>query len=446
MLDIYGMNIKIAGALGNFRIFVDDMAVKLKRGADEIASFDKRLASVGASIAQVQQADRRVRDVHRQHGAKVPERLDQCAGQMEQHLVGVSEMIVTMGEITHRVEDRVGAVLSAIQVADSTRQRIEHCVAIIEQVEAAQVENPVPPAALAHMAALVGAQIAATGAAFADEIDELQNSLLQLAIAGKDLNGLVDCLATADGTTSLRDLEISIVEIGPMSAQLHTLAESSARMSGEIGVALAELDERVESIDQIVRDVKEISINTRLLCRQQGSDGAAVAVIAVEIAAQARELNQQASMVADAIAGLETCNSRLGEHASSCIDEDLDGLHAAVMATLREAGEQSEKAIARGSSSGRKLIAQLDAIASGVGENLARDRTLMAASADFAAIAPAPLDDRSEAWLVAILPGIAARYTMAAEREVHARFLLPSMATAAEPASLGGDTDEDGLF
>lgn len=58
----------------------------------------------------------------------------------------------------------------------------------------------------------------------------------------------------------------------------------------------------------------------------------------------------------------------------------------------------------------------------------------------------AEMNESAEAALLRLLPDIARLYTMAQERTVHAGFLLPGMAAAAEPVASVDDDDDDGLF
>ncbi|MDE2406061.1 MAG: hypothetical protein KGM17_15430 [Sphingomonadales bacterium] len=451
VLDIYGMNIKIAGALGDFRIFVDDMVGKLAHGAVQVDGFGKRLGTLAACIGAVRQADGGVRHAHRQIAAQVPPELERCADEMHAHLAGVSAMIADMTDIAHRVEDRIGAVLSAIQVADSTRQRIEHVVAIVARMEQARDDGAVPPAAVAHVAALVAAQIAGAARTFDEQSRALRGALGQLATAGQDLTRLIARLGAAGGAPSLRELEAGIAAIGPMTARLDGLAKSSERMRGEIATALGELLDYVDGIDQIVRDVREIAINTRLLCRQQGTEGRAVAVIAVEVAAQALRLKEESEAVAGTIAELEACDKALGSLSDDVDDLAMADRLDAVMGTLRLACEQAENAIARGNDAGRRLIGQLEQSAGHIGEGIAQDPLIARAVAAFEAVPAVAIDAEAEFWLRGALPEFAKLYTMAVEREIHARFALAgdaadTPAVAAVAAGAVVDVDEDGLF
>jgi methyl-accepting chemotaxis protein len=454
MLGIYGMNIKIAGAGGDFRIFVDDMAGRLKTGEAEIASFARRLTSVMQSVVPVRNAYAQVLSAQTGVSHDVHERIAQCGARLETHLAGSGTMAGQLAALAGQVQNSVGGVLAAIQVADSTRQRIEHVVSAIDIAAQAMRERHAPAGAADHVARLIAALIEATGQDHAGQSRALTDSLDRLTAAGDDLARLLDRQVTRAGTSSLDDLETGIGTIAQMTTQLTETTVRADAMVSSIADAADELTHRLESIDQIVRDVKEIAINTRLLCLRQGQTGVAVAVIAVEVAQQAARLKQTAAEIAGEIDQLDSLNQGLrGTDPQGLCDDSSDadlGTSLEMARTaIAEACRHSDGALAQGEVAARRLMAQLDAVAAVVGDEDRLAEVLRPAVATLSRPG-CTLDEAAQDWLRDVLPRIGALYTMAAERTIHAGFAMPG---TIDPAPAAGtqrveavEQDDDGLF
>jgi methyl-accepting chemotaxis protein len=458
MLGIYGMNIKIAGAGGDFRIFVDDMAGRLKTGEAEIASFARRLTSVMQSVVPVRNAYAQVLSAQTGVSHDVHERIAQCGARLETHLAGSGAMAGELAALAGQVQHSVGGVLGAIQVADSTRQRIEHVVSAIDIAARAMRDRHTPPGAADHVARLIAALIDATGQDHASQGRALTDSLDRLTAAGDDLARLLDSQVARAGTSSLDDLESGIGTIAQMTTQLTETTVRADAMVSSIADAADELTHRLESIDQIVRDVKEIAINTRLLCLRQGQTGVAVAVIAVEVAQQAARLKQTAADIAGEIDQLDTLNQGLrGTDPQGVCDDSIDGDLGATLemarAAIAEACRHSDDALGQGEVAARRLMAQLDAVAAVVGDEDRLVQALARISRPAASALSSPasmLDAAAQEWLRDVLPRIGALYTMAEERTIHAGFAVPGMAVEPlqtdTPLVEAVEQDEDGFF
>lgn len=449
IIGIYGMNIKIAGAGGDFRIFVDDMAERLRMGEAEIAIFAKRLATVLTSVTSVRKAYAEVIAAQSGMSGQVFGQIDACSARLEAHLAAGTELAARLKTLAERVQDSVGGVLAAIQVADSTRQRIEHVVEAFDIIAEEAMTASVPERARDHLAGLIGALIDSAGQDHARESLELTRSLARLAAASGDLAALVERGASGTETSSLGELETGIAAIAQTTARLGETAARAEAMEGCIADAADDLTRRLESIDQIVRDVKAIGINTRLLCLRQGQSGVAVAVIAVEVATQATQLRESAGKVAETIDRLAERNRGLRD-ASARGDGDLGATLDQARGVIAEACRKSDAALADGEAVVRRLMTQLDGASAVIEDEDRLAQTLAPAALSLARAAPT-LDDDDKAWLHRILPRIASRYTMAAERQIHAGFALAELATEPAPSATlvtvaAVEQDEDGLF
>lgn len=449
IIGIYGMNIRIAGAGGDFRIFVDDMAGRLSAGEAEIDIFAQRLVGIVQSAAPVRKAYAEVLSAQSGMSGEVHQLIDDCSAQLERHLAGAGALAGQLHTLAARVQDSVGGVLAAIQVADSTRQRIEHVVEAFDIVADEARTGGMPSGARDHLAGLIGSLIDSAEQDHARQAHELTQSLARLAAVSGDLAGLVDRRAEGDGTQSLNALESGIAAITEMTNRLGETAVRADTMGACIADATDDLTGRLDSIDQIVRDVKAIAINTRLLCLRHGQTGVAVAVIAVEVAAQATQLKETAGLVAEAIDRLAGLNKDLRIEMERH-EADLGAMLEKERAVIAAACRQSDAALADGGVVVQRLMRQLDDASAVVGDKDQLTQTLKQATAALAGPV-AILDDLDESCLRRVLPMIGARYTMAAERQVHARFALAEGSFGHDDSSpplanVVIEQDEDGLF
>lgn len=450
VLSIYGMNIKIAASgEDQFVCFVEGMIGKLAAGEQHLAGFIARLKELTDAVASVRQADRLLAGESAKVVPEVPARLASDAVELAGHLAGVATLASAVAAIARSVQGKVAVVLGALQVGDSTRQRLEHVVSALQLVEAraARGDGAGHAAVIGHVDRLLAAQI---DAALADFTRETTAMLTSLAELGPDTGRLLALIAEQDdgGTRAfLERLDRGITEVERVTTRLREAEGRSRTMVGIITETVGELSDRLTSVQRIRLDVQDIATNTRLLCRHHGVIGKAVSVIATDVDSYTVRLGGATVSVSDAIARLGGVEASLRGENRGDGDRDMGAMLAAALAVVRHACQRSEEAAVDGGDNARQLIDLLDH----VGDELARElsvKTMMEAASQTLAYRTPELDmtDEADAALRVLLPEIAKLYTMASERGVHASFLLPGMAVAAVPSAVVDDDDDDGLF
>lgn len=444
VLGIYGTNIKIAASgEEQFVGFVDGMTEKLADGDAHLAGFIERLKALMAAVASERRGDRLLAEESAKVLPAVPLRLAADAADLSGYLGGVAVLAKTVAAIARSIQAKVAVVLGAMQVGDSTRQRLEHVVAALQIVEIRGVAAE--PAAAAHVERLLAAQVDAALADFTRETGAMLRSLADLV---PDTRRLLDLITGQDGGGGrilLARIDQGIGDVERVTTRLREAERRSREMVALITDTVRDLSHRLASVRRIRLDMQDIATNTRLLCRRHGTIGKAVAVIAVEVDALTARLGEATDGVGQAIA-------RLGDIEASLRGEDdpdvrdIGEVLASALAVIRHACHRVEDVAGIGGDDARQLITLLDGVADELGGELAvRDAIAAAAGAIARRTPPADLTDDAAAMLATLLPAIAAMYTMASEREVHAGFVLPGMAAPAPPAD-ADDEDDDGLF
>jgi hypothetical protein len=443
VLQIYGVNVKIAAAgEADFVGFVDGMGVRLDHGKQHLDAFLARLKTLDDGIASVDQAGRLLAGECARVVPQVPDQLVADAVSLQSYMDTLGALAVRAVEIARTVQMRVGVVLGALQVGDSTRQRLEHVVAALQILESASD----PDVAVAdHIRGMLSAQLDAAAATFEAETAPMVPSLNSLAAETRQLLYIIQQGSDDDGRAFLVRLEQGIAEVAHVVSQLTEAEERSRTMTGVVASTVEELSHRLEGVRRIRLDVQDISINTRLLCRRHGGIGKAVSVVATEIDLQVGILDRAMDGVAGPIETLTHVNGTIGGPAE--VDIDIgEGLKRALV-TVRDGCLKTERAIGNGADDADQLILLLERAASDLSDQLALGDTIRnAANAIVAGVADPAIEPHNLELLGDVMGRIAALYTMAAERDVHAQWLPAGLAAAAMPVIEDAGEDDDGLF
>ena len=443
VLGIYGMNIKIAASgEAQFVGFVDGMNGKLASGEALLTGVIVKLKELEAGLSGVQQVDRLLTAECAKAVPAVPQRLAADADGLDGHLRGVSQLAGRVATIARSIQAKVGVLLGALQVGDSTRQRLEHVVSALQLVEA----HGCGPGAAAHVDRLLAAQLDGVVLDFDRETRALVGSLEGLVPDVQALLDLIGEQAGADGRGFLSRLDDSVTDMDRIIIQLQSAHTQAQGMTALIATTVTDLTQRVGRLSKIRTDVQDIATNTRLLCRRHGAVGRAVAVVAQEVDAYARDLGKTTTEVAQTIERLAEAEATLSLNGED--ERDIGEMLGSALGIIRQACQRTEQVVLAGGDDAERLVEIVQATALELAEELALTDAMASASATLALRADDAdaLTAEDETSLRAVLPGIARLYTMAREREIHAPFQLPGMELALVAPVAAEDDDDDGLF
>ncbi len=450
-LNIYSMNIKIAApGEDQFVGFVEDMTIKLNSAEQQLNGFLAQLKTLTASVAEVRQADRSLAAEGAKVVSVVPAQLAKDAGELSGYLAKVATLAGKVAVIARSVQGKVAVVLGALQVGDSTRQRLEHVVTALDLVDA-HFEDGVPdPAVCGHVDRLLSAQLAATADDFGREAGAMLKSLSDLT---PDIDMLRELIVEQDdggGGVFLTRLDQGVSDVERVTGTLRDANRRSEAMVGVIADTAAALSARLVNIRKIRANVQVIATNTGVLSWRMGPQGKAVSVIAAEVDGCASRLAAITGSVAETIGDLTCIETELRGNATGDDDgrRDMGETLAGALTIIRQACQRTEQVNMEGGDDVRNLADMLIQTGNQLQAELAIVAVLRAMAETLEHRLPeAEPDDAATESLTVLLPRIASLYTMAQERTVHARFLLPSMIAAAATANVvEEEEDDDGLF
>lgn len=448
-LRSFAVTVKITGAgAASFTAFADEMLDRIQSGRSEIDKFDSLLREL---LAQVRGAVGLGHELDSQYEQTVPDlvrNLTADASRMGAYHGDMERVAGSLAELVRNVQGKVARVLSALQIGDMTRQRVEHVRAGLVMLNEAKASGGAPNRP--ELLALLADQMDDLLEEFQHKCGDVTSGLGGLAADVKEIVSLGRKARGGSDAGSggfLQTLEENVIA----ARQLVGGIEEAGRRAAEVGQASAdtadELTRKIDTVSQIRSDIQYMAINTSLRCSRMGDAGKPMNVVASEL----RVFSKQMETVSDRLlAGL----SRLND-ASRLSQQETAGAPLALGGRLDGALDTIKQASTRVAADFKELSVRGDMVARSVGQSVSRldfsrelgdvlDECAVALAQAAADAATEPVTDAAAKSTHEIAQRIFALYTMARERNVHHRH-FPEGQAAATPVSATATADMDDL-
>ena len=356
-----------------------------------------------------------------------------------------------MQDVTARaagIAGAAGAAIMSLQAGDSTRQRLEHVHDAMERVSAFASQDDETATALA-MCRLQDAQLRDTAACFDADLGSIDGALDLLARETGDLVALGQSVFGDAGHGSesfLTSFRERLSDAARVIETCEAARGSIERVVADLRRMLDGLTEAITGLNEVILDIVLIGVNAGLKAGRLGSQGRSLVVIAQELKEIAAAIAADAQELLPVFDTLQDISRRL-ERAPADDAPPALGIHAAMTALvsgLDGGGQRLGACLKALEAGGRSFEAELD--------HARHEFTQMAAMTDLLREAAeqmrefeqtaSPADRDSEAAWRAVDGLMAARYTMAREREIHASIVGEH---ALEEDAAQPDVDEDAL-
>lgn len=447
MLQFYSLNVKIAaGGAAEFVDFADEMRAQLGEGRSQLAHFGSTVSILVKELMTMAVVDQQLAKECDKLIPSVPNQLIAAADSLRQQRVQVAR-VVEAGEHTARsIKATIGEALAAIQVGDSTRQRIEHVAYVCEQLDAvSELDDHIRQESEAQLAALCVAQIESISSDFINDVRKLLTSLQNLL---PNTKRLLETIRNQDSVVEsaalVGKLGTNIAESATLTDRLQEANVEAEAILGTVVTTIADLSTRVEHVRDLGIEVGYMSVNANLRCRRERAISQPVSVIAREIKTHSRIIDEISGTfvgVADELAAISRRMSEGEGGGHFDVQESLGKSHAA----LQQASVRSERGVEKVSLDCDGLADHLASTIINLNESLGTiarlDRVRDTLKPIAEAAQPGDIEDEGHP-LHSILGQIYSRYTMAQERVIHARFSRTSEA----PMQVPSDDLDDGLF
>lgn len=449
MLRIYGVNIKIAASgAPDFIAFVDDISVRLSDGETATQGFGELLAGLGQSLDTLRRNDHSLTRECQSVVPQVPDRLIADVDALRDYQNELARLAQSTGEIARAVQQEVGEALCAIQVGDRARQRLEHVLGGMVVIEAALIDDQEATAQMrAHATALLRAQTEATRAEFDRDLRSLVTAVYNLQPPTQRLNALL-AGRTGEGSGDdgifLRRLEQGISEAARMTESLvHADRQASLTMNCIVDI-VADVAARAKTIGALRVEIQDMAVNVSLKARRAGPTGPPIKVVADEI----RQRSEVLDAITDSIGAVENELLDVAERMTKLArqqSESVGSMLSRSLGSIRSSAEQTETSIRLAADITAKILPILGSatqVLETCEEMSAECDAILAEMAGEGLCAPETID-RADHPLTVFMEAMARSYTMAEERAVHDRFLLPGMRPLTGVAKVVEAQDED---
>jgi len=464
LMGILSVNARIVAAglsdaADQFDVFTTDIAELSKSATAAVTAFadgHMRLAS----------AVQRAADQFTGFEAAHRERLEGLAASLDQGLAAVAERQRLSAErsaetarVSQEMAMRIASAVMALQVGDSTRQRVQHSEEALahlagwlagETPHGLSVAAEDRPSLTAAVASLQQAQLRGTIEAFGHETREAEHALVELAADASA--AITECRRLYDdkgGGTPIALLGAQMREAALLLRDCAAEREQLDALATAVGDMVEVLLGHVEAVQEIEANMRLVGLNAAVKCAQLGPRGAALSVIAAQLRELTGELvpaaraavTQLGEAVSIARAFTAGSTGRLAAEVG-----ELEAEATTALGLLEAVDHRLGEALATLDRDGAEAETLLATASHGLSRHAGLAEALADAEFDLARLAPAA--GETPPVMPDVLRALRRGYSMEAERRIHDDFAA-SLGAVAEPPGDSADsasTDEDDVL
>lgn len=452
-LRTFALTAKITGAgIPDFAGFAEEILRRIQDGTRQVDELSAELGQLGKGLGPVIERGETILDAYRAAIPNIVSDLSNGVARITDHRRQLMGHAAAVKTVAGRIQAKLASLLSAMQIGDMTRQRIEHCQSsfvILEELLASDVAVSLTPLEREALARTVRELVAMQLDQTIEEFTRDTNSILATVSSfDSDLMeiGSVRLLIKGESGTgnAMQELETGIGSARDAVQQIEKVAQEAAAMGRSTASTVDELVAGIGIVKVVRTDIHYMALNTNLRCSRLGEEGKAINVVTAELRNFAAQLDETSGKVLTALGELEAAALSLGGPNEACEDISLDERLERALSRIREAGDKME--------SGFDGLSTQSEFAEGeMSKSLARlnfDTDLgdvLRQCADGLALDRRHTSSAPEGAATQLLgQRILKLYTMASERELHARMFGSSFQGTEEPG--GPSVDEDDVF
>lgn len=434
-LLVFALNLKITAADDQqdaqlFHAFSQEMRTRIEVGGAELNDIELRLNGL---LDQVRAALKLEADLAQEVHAMVPavpDHLSNDAAAIQAHQRQIAEMTGQASALAQNIQLKVVDALSSLQIGDISRQRIEHVqngLRLVRDVEPELINDGFSDEARARFAKfiyrLLAAQLADTAGDFERDSGVMLANMSSIASDAQSLLRLQQTQGSSDGHNNLRSLERSVGDAEILVLDMEQAVAAADDVRSATALTVDELLRRIDTIKGVREEVQFMALNTTVSCSRMGDSGKPLQVIAIELRLYAKKLDSIADVTLAALRSLSEDVAHLNAARSQASSKSK---LAGAAARLRDAADLAESGLATAVGQGKDVIDSLSQAESELDFDAEMGNVLSASAAALHAMAGEGDVDVTDiiAPLQSLLDAISATYTMARERDVHARFPL----------------------
>jgi hypothetical protein len=470
-VDVLAVNAKIAAAHlktggEGFATFAEEITRAMKIAEENLDGFAQQLDLMSVRLKAATANQRALGQQRDQAIRTIPDQLARSVAAIAGRRRQAENTAAAIQRKTVEVGQRVGTAVMAMQIGDTSRQRIEHSEFALtlaarlfgrETRSAVDFDLSVVPAAEKHrllqaISALSLAQLSDTAEELDAQVGEIAASLSQLAGDAHEIAGLGQQTYSSDGAHSGREGAGSFMseleeDVRHARSLLEDLREAQTEGDGVMAGVLETtkaLVRNISAIQSLESDIRLMGLNTTLRSSRLGNEGRALTVIAQELRTCSNLTATEAEAVlADLDAMVEAAGASNGADPERRLAEitDLTDILVRSVDRLSKTANSLSAALTTLDRDSETVAASLRETSTEIRAKAEIGATLRGASSALAGVKGANALDEEMGDPGGILAAIFGKYTMAREREVHARILKCELSAVAEAPAANGTDD-----
>lgn len=455
-LRTFAITAKITGAvIPDFAGFAAEIIERIQFGSTQAELFAERLDELAAKLDPATKRGRQILDSYAVLVPGIVKDLGDSADQLNSHHRQLASTAARVRQLAGGVQMKLATVLSAMQVGDITRQRIEHCQAAfrilndyLESPAGKKLKEEQRTRLWVLLRQLVARQLDQTHADFDRDTSKIVTTVASFDAEIRhilDLGAHMKPDEKDEGDSIIRQLETNIAKASDIVHKVEAGAMEADALCHSTDTIVTELLQSIETVKVVRTDIQYMALNTNLRCSKIGEEGRAINVITAELRAFAGQMDDTAENILVSLQSLQATSGRMrGADHGDGDDQRLEARLASASHGIHLAADQMENSLKKLDEQGR-AAASLMTTAIGKLDFKAELGDILAECT--AETAPETDERPSLAGLATVLeeigPLIYKSYTMVAERDVHAQILgRPSnVAEVAQQQEFDNDDD-----
>jgi len=456
-LRTFATTAKITGAaIPDFAGFAEEILERIQFGTSEVNALGAKIGTLGGVIGAASAGGGEALQRFRQSVPDIAGNLSCNAADLTAQRRHLSQLAAKVGAAARGVQGKVATTLSAMQIGDITRQRIEHCQAAFTFLAEYLSSGALDAAAAGRFTALIRHLVHDQLVEIARDFErECKTVVGTIRSFGADIDGLMALygdMDSADGHSAdraMRTLEADIAAARAVVREIEQAAGKANALGAGTVETVQELLKGVKTIQLVRTDIHYMALNTNLRCSKLGEEGRAINVVTAELRTFSSQLDEKAECILAALQSLEDDAGKLGQ-AGTAGGGSLDTHLEEALDHIRRAGDRMEEDMAALHACGADVSAKAGRTIADLDFNAELGDVLADCSARAGDLVGRDLPDTAglEEAMADLGSRIARTYTMVSEREVHARIFGTVVDAPAAPAAAQSDEDlfDDALF
>jgi len=458
-LRTFAVTAKITGAgIADFSGFAEEILERIQEGTRQVNDFAGKLSTLGQGLGPVMAKGKVTLASYDETVPQIVVGLSEGSAEIARHRKLLADRAGKVRAVAGGIQTKLASTLSAMQVGDITRQRIEHCqsgLQILSEYLASPAGAALDDEQRRSLSLIVRklvslqlkqsiadfdrdtAKIVVTVASFRSNLSEIE--ALRAAMTDDD---------DGENDNAIRKLESGVAAARGAVREIEEVAREAGELSRATSRTVHELLDGIGIVRAVRTDIHYMALNTNLRCGKIGEEGKAINVVTAELRNFAGRLDETAEKILVELQVLEAAANKLIGAEVEEEEESLDQRLEKALENIRAVGDRMDEQMAALGEQSRTAIGDMDVSLARLNFNAELGEVLRACAEEMEVQEDVFEAAGLEHVLAEVGGRIARLYTMVAERELHAEVLgtAPPVEVPVVASVMSDEDIEDALF